>query len=247
MRRLCVVLHDVAPARWGGCLRVLHAAGEVAAEAGRALPLTLLVVPRWHGDASTPPAYRRWLQRLHRLGHELALHGLTHRDDGAPPRGWRQTLLRRHYTAGEGEFAALGADEAAQRIAAGRAWAAAQALPVTGFVPPAWLASPAALDAVADAGFAYTATLTRLLALPARRALAAPALVFSTRSAWRRVLSLAWNRARARRHAAAPLLRLELHPDDADHPAVRRCWQRLLREALATRTAVRLADAVAAG
>src|SRR5437764_1178468 len=39
-----------------------------------------------------------------------------------------------------------------------------------------------------------------------------------------------------------PLLRLELHPADADHPAIRRSWQRLLETHLAERRARTLAD-----
>jgi predicted deacetylase len=73
------------------------------------LPVTLLVIPQRHGDPAAPRPYLRWLRRLAREGHELALHGLTHRDEGPPPRGWREHLMRRWYIAGEGEFAGLDA------------------------------------------------------------------------------------------------------------------------------------------
>ena len=122
-RDLCVVLHDVSPARWEACQRVLAHARQVAEDCGVALPLTLLVVPRMHDDCTMPARYLRWLHRMAAQGHELALHGLTHRDEGPPARSLREHLLRRHYTAGEGEFAALAHDEAAAHLAQGQAWA----------------------------------------------------------------------------------------------------------------------------
>ncbi len=247
--RVCVVLHDVAPARWDGCTEVLQHLRAVADAAGVALPVTLLVVPRMHADAAArvrvPPRYLRWLHRLARSGHELALHGLTHRDDGPPPQRWVDRLIRRHYTAGEGEFAALGHDDAAARIAAGRAWAAEHGLATPGFVPPAWLLSPAGWDAIAAAGFDYSCTLGQVVALPERRALRVPSLVFSTRAAWRRALSVAWNTALGWGTRGAPIVRLELHPADAAYPAVRDCWKRWLAAALRERTPIRLHEVAA--
>jgi predicted deacetylase len=241
---LSVVLHDVSPARWPGCVRVLSELRRCADEAGVALPLTLLVVPHMHGDTAVPPRYLRWLHGMAEAGHELALHGLTHRDEGPPLRGVADYVVRRHYTAGEGEFAALSHAEALDRLETGRAWARAHELPMLeGFVAPAWLLNPPALQAVEDAGFRHTCTLTEVISLPHRRALRAPALVFSTRAAWRRGMSLAWNTLLARRAREAPLLRLELHPNDGDHLAVRRCWTRLLADALRTRTPLRLGEA----
>lgn len=242
-RDLCVVLHDVSPARWQGCQRVVAELQRCAREAGVHLPLTLLVVPQMHGDASLPAPYLRWLYAMQRAGHELVLHGLTHRDEGPPPRSLAERLMRRFYTAGEGEFAALSQAEAQARLREGRAWARALGLPMLGFVAPAWLMSPGTLLAATDAGFGHTCTLTEVIALPQGQALAAPSLVFSTRAAWRRGLSLLWNRWLAHRSRDARLLRLELHPHDADYPAVLRCWSGLLRDALAHRVPLRLAEA----
>lgn len=243
-RHLCVVLHDVAPARWDGCARVLRQLRRVAAQVGvAAVPVTLLVVPQLHGDTALPPHYLRWLRRLARAGHELALHGLTHRDESPPAATVAERLLRRHYTAGEGEFAVIDDEGAASRIAQGQAWARANGLTMRGFVAPAWLLSAAAARAVTAAGFEYTCTLSRLIALPGAESLHAQSLVFSTRSAWRRALSLVWNTALGWHSRQAPLLRLELHPADADHPAVMRCWSRLLADALSDRQPLRLGQA----
>lgn len=245
-RYLAVVIHDVAPATWSACQRLMTLVQAEARAAGVRVPMTLLAVPAMHGQPATP-SFVRWLHHQARHGHELALHGLTHQDEAPPPRGWRERFLRRWYTAGEGEFAALDAEEARERLGLGLRWASALRLPMQGFVAPAWLLSDGAFRAVEQAGFAYTCTLTELVAWPGRRRLRARSLVFSTRSWWRRALSVLWNAAVAWWLAPAPLMRLELHPGDADHPAVRRCWRRILRRALREqhRHPVRLHEAAA--
>jgi hypothetical protein len=246
-RHVCVVLHDVSPYRWAGCTLVLAHLRAIAAQAGVDLPVTLLVVPRMHGAAGNSPHYLRWLHRLARDGHEIALHGYTHLDDGPAPHGLAERWLRRTYTAGEGEFAALGRAEADARLARARAWASAHGLVAAGFVPPAWLLSAPGWDAVAAAGFTYTCTLNRIVTLPDRHALRARSLVFSTRSPLRRGASLVWNSVLAwqQRRVDAPLLRFELHPTDADDPRVLRCWSRLLAQALRERGPLRLSEAAA--
>lgn len=242
-RDLCVVLHDVSPARWAACRQVIDEVQRCAGEAGVTLPLTLLIVPHMHGDPALPSAYVQWLHAMQAAGHELVLHGLTHRDEGPPPRSLRERWLRHIYTAGEGEFAALSHAEAAARLSEGRAWARALGLRMDGFVAPAWLMSPASLSAVAAAGFGHTCTLTKVIALPQGQVLRAPGLVFSTRAGCRRLASRLWNNLLTRRARSARLLRLELHPADADHPDVLQCWRRLLLQALQQRVPVRLGEA----
>ena len=215
--RLCVVLHDVAPTRWEACRRVLAQLRRVAERAGVALPVSLLLVPRMHGHPETPADYLRWLHHMQRGGHEMVLHGLTHCDESPLCGGLRDRLLRRWYTDGEGEFAALDEPDASRRLDEAMAWAQSMRLPVTGFVPPAWLMSEGAWQALAAQPLHYTCTLRDIVRLPQRQRLSAPALVFSTRAAWRRLGSRIWNRALARLAAASPVLRLELHPHDADY------------------------------
>jgi predicted deacetylase len=206
------------------------------------VPLTWLAVPRYHG-APRDAAFEAALGERLAHGDELALHGWCHRDE-ATATGvfdrWRRTV----YTAGEGEFAALPRAEAARRLRDGRAWFEAQGWPLHGFVAPAWLTSAGTWAALDELGFGYTCTLSRLVALPSRRSLHAQSLVYSTRAAWRRALSLGWNAAVARVERSRPLLRLELHPSDAEHAAVRRSWMRLLAAALREREAVTLSQAV---
>ncbi len=239
---LCIVLHDVAPATWSACERVCRYVQSLA-PAHAPLPMTLLAVPQYHG-CSPSPLFERWLDVAAARGDELVLHGYTHRDDGAP-RGWLDHARRRWYTAGEGEFAALSQREATQRLRAGMSWFAQHGWPLHGFVAPAWLLSEGSWNALDELGFAYTCTLGGLVALPSRERLRSQSIVYSCRSAWRRAVSLGWNAAVARHERDQPLLRLELHPCDAEHPRVLSSWLGLLEEALRKRRALTLAHAAA--
>lgn len=231
---LCVVLHDVAAATRPGCERVLGALREVAPD----LPLTLLAVPRYHCEPSSAE-FAAWLGDRLAGGDEIALHGYTHVDDGEP-RGFVDRLRRRHYTRGEGEFSDLSVVEATQRITAGINWFARHSLVPRGFVAPAWLMSQGTWEALRWLDLRYTCTLRQLVVLPERRALTSQSLVYSCASAWRRQASLAWNATVAATLRHNPLLRLELHPHDADHAAIRRSWQGLLADHLRGRRATTL-------
>jgi|BarGraIncu00222A_1022003.scaffolds.fasta_scaffold50303_2 predicted deacetylase len=234
-RFVCVVLHDVAPSTRSACIRTLKAIADVAT-----VPLTLLAVPSYHGE--TPSSeFDAWLGQRRLRGDELALHGYTHRDD-LPPKGWLDGLRRRHYTRGEGEFWALPEAEARKRVDAGIAWFRANDWPLHGFVAPAWLLGPQAWPALE--GFEYTATLRHIVRLPGRERVTSQSVVYSTSSAWRRRMSLLWNAVVARKERGNPLLRIELHPRDADFTAVRRSWQKILERALRDRRASTVADFV---
>lgn len=238
-RWLCVSLHDVAPATWPYCRNVLEAVREVAD-----IPLTLLVVPAYHGECSAQPEFEQAISQQHAAGHELALHGYFHADPHMPSNvvDW---VRRRIYTAGEGEFCALSEDEARERLTLGSRWFAANGWTMTGFVAPAWLLGAGAWRALrARNGLQYTSTLTRLIALPEGQAIRAPCLTYSVRSAWRRPTSIAWNTLLSRATRSSQVLRLGLHPFDAEYGQVRRSWQRLLKRALCDRTAVTKAECV---
>ncbi|MGE5384568.1 MAG: DUF2334 domain-containing protein [Betaproteobacteria bacterium] len=238
---VAIVLHDVAPATWPACQRVLQCVAAIAP-----LPVTLLVVPRYHRNPPDLPvdAWLAWLDAAAARGDELALHGYTHLDEGQP-QGWVDRLRRRCYTAGEGEFSSLSHTEAAWRLKAGLRWFRQHDWPLHGFVAPAWLMSEGTWTAIRELRFAYTCTLSRLVAFPSGRSLQSQSIVYSTRAGWRRSLSLPWNAMVARRQRQAPLLRFELHPGDADYDAIRDSWTGLLRHALADgRRAVTLDQAV---
>ena len=219
-----VSLHDVAPATWPACERLL------ALLAPFDVPVTLLVTPHYrHGrrldeDAGVVRALRARVAR----GDEIALHGYFHEDDAAPPASLRDWYARRVLTASEGEFAALEATAARRRLLDGTRLLVRAGLPPAGFVAPAWLLGPGARAALATTDLPYTCTRDALYALPTFDEIRAPSLVYSTRSWWRRVASRRWNRRRLASLAAEPRVRVALHPAESAYPAVLAEWTGLL-------------------
>ncbi|MDC8758363.1 polysaccharide deacetylase family protein [Janthinobacterium fluminis] len=236
-KSLCVAIHDVAPATWPDCQRLLAAVRAVAD-----IPLTLLVVPHYHRGAHWPAAYDGMLADLLAQGHELALHGYFHLDTAPLPGRWRERFLRRVYTEGEGEFAALDMEQARRRLERGLAWFGRRNWPVRGFVAPAWLLSKGAWAAVRALPFEYTTTLRYFHCLAPDDSVFAPSLVYAARNGVGRRLSPCCARPLAWLQQSAPLIRLGLHPRDARHPALLRHAQRLIGDLLASRRALTKAD-----
>ena len=232
-KALCVSIHDVAPVTWPACQRLLQAVRAVAD-----VPLTLLVVPCYHGDDGRDAGYEAALGALLARGHELALHGYRHLDGGPPPSGPRQRWLRRVYTRGEGEFAALGEADSRQLLALGLEWFRRRGWPIDGFVAPAWLLGPGGWAALRGMPFGYTTTLTHFHWLPAGRSICSPSLVYTARNGVGRRLSPPLATAQAACLARAGLVRLGLHPADAAHPALLRHAQSLVAALLASRLAL---------
>jgi len=233
-RAICIALHDVAPATWPLCERLLAMLAAVGDP-----PVTLLLVPDYHrhGRLDRDRAFCSAIERRLARGDEIALHGYFHLDE-QPVRMPLDWARRRIYTAGEGEFAPLDADEARQRLERGLRLFEGLGWPVYGFVPPAWLMGPGTRTALAAAGLRYTTSLGRIYRLPSWQALPAPALTYSVRSGWRRRLSQAINTWRLRAAHGQGLLRIALHPVDAEHPQVLDQWQRLIARALGERRAM---------
>jgi len=232
-RRLCVSIHDVAPATWAECRTLLDAVAAVAD-----IPLTLLVVPAYHGAAETVPSFDHQLELRVARGDELALHGYTHLDSGPPARGWREAYARQVYTSGEGEFAALAVKEAAERLKLGMQWFARRGWALHGFVAPAWLLGAGGWQALRETSLLYTTTWRRFHLLQTRQSVDAPSLVYSSRNAWGRALSrqaVSWTGLMQR---GAPLVRLSLHPRDVHDRATILHFQKLLEQLLRQRQAL---------
>jgi predicted deacetylase len=226
--RFAVSLHDVAPQTWPACARLLDAVERVAR-----VPVTLLVVPDYHGGGlqAFHAGYRRALHERLRGGDELALHGWRHRDTQPLDHGLIDTLRRTRLTAMEGEFSALSKAQAAALLEAGVRWFGKQGWPLQGFVAPAWLLSPGAWEALTCFPFAWTTTHGAMHLLPERRAVATRTFVYSARSALRRQLCLLRNES-LRRMPQPPVVRLALHPADAAHAAFVAHAQAVLRSLL---------------
>jgi uncharacterized protein len=227
-------LHDVAPATWPQCQQLLDLL------AAWSIPVTLLVVPDLHGSGRSDRD-RSFIAALHRrvaIGDEVVLHGFTHRDESPAPRTPGDWWRRRVLTAAEGEMAAVDEAEATRRIDSGSVLLASAGLPPAGFVAPAWLLGAGARAALTRSGLAYTATRDELVSLPKWAVFAAPSLVYSTRTPLRRAVSRVWNAHRVRVLAGSPLVRVALHPADAQHPRVLGHWRSLLSALASDRSPV---------
>jgi predicted deacetylase len=232
-RLLCVSIHDVAPPTWRDCERLLRAVREVAD-----VPLTWLVVPRYHGHSERSPDMEEALGELIVQGHELALHGYTHVDTAPLSGRLRSDFLRSVYTTREGEFSALTHEDARERIRLGLDWFAERGWPVYGFVPPAWLLGEEAWQAVRSSGLAYTTTFSRFHLLGPGRSVLSPSLVYAARNRAGRFWSPLAAGAGALLLARAPVVRLSLHPPDARHPRLLLHAQHTIERLLRRRTAV---------
>lgn len=239
---VCVELHDVAPATWEACRRLLDMVDAIGA-----IPVTLLVVPDYHrrGSFEHDLGFVRAVDARLRRSDEVALHGYCHLDEGPPARSPRAWVQRRLRTLSEGEFAALDGTSAAQRIGLGLAALRRVGWPVRGFVPPAWLLGAQARTALADTALAYVALRDAVHRLPAWDCSPSVTLAYAAFTRLRRLLSRPVLERLSRRAPPGRLLRFALHPVDARHPEVLGHWHALLVAALAQRPALTLGDAMA--
>lgn len=232
-----VLLRDVAPSSWTRCVRVLAAVREVAA-----VPVTLLVVPRLHGQARDARfddalAWRIW------MGDELALHGYMHEVDRPADGGFSPLQLCIGGT--QAEFHSLGCDEALQRLHAGIRWFSANGWPLTGFAAPRWVLGKGAWDALRLTQLRYVLTRHGVHMLARDEEMSSHRVVLRTRGAMARAVSLAWHALPGSMgQDMAPLVRLELAPDAADHRAIKLAWQRKLQHHLDYRQAHTVARVV---
>lgn len=233
-RALVVSIHDVSPRTQPAVTRML---AELAALG--VARTSLLVIPDHHGRGhfNADPACVRWLQDLEQAGHEIVIHGYSHRRAAKPGDTGRSKLVTEFYTAGEGEFFDLGQTTATALLERARGEFAAARLHPVGFIAPAWLLSADAERALLAGGFRYTTRLRTFHHLATGRVEHCQSLVWSVRAAWRRVISLGWNRFLFARASCEPLLRISLHPPDLDHPRIWRQICALTRCAAAQREA----------
>jgi predicted deacetylase len=140
--------------------------------------------------------------------------------------------MRRVYTH-EGEFYRLSHDAALTRLRAGIEMFQRHNWPLHGFVAPAWLMSDGTRQALRQLPLGYTSDPQHLYLLPDFTPIAAPGLVWSARSAWRRGLSKMLSDQRQQRWRQAPVIRLGLHPVDMRHRFSRDYWLHTLQQLLA--------------
>jgi predicted deacetylase len=236
-RLVAIELHDVAPATWPACERILRVLDDAGAR-----NLTLLVVPRFHRGVAVrdDAAFVRAMHARLAHGDELALHGYYHLDLAPAPRNPAAYVARRILTRAEGEFAAISERDAAARLQRGVALFGEMGWPLHGFVPPAWLLGAAARRAIGRCthAFAYVAVRNGVHRLPTWDYTPCANAYYSPDRRWRRLLSRLLIRRALERAQRLPLLRLAIHPQDARVPEVLAHWRTLVEEALAVRAPV---------
>lgn len=231
--KLIISIHDVHPDTAEKVTDIL----EDLEQSG--IPrVSLLVVPDYHGNQkiATEPKFCQWMNQQRAKGHEIVLHGYFHSySPSERDRGILQHIMTQIYTAGEGEFYDLSYEAAQAKLRLGNAMLAGMG-GAQGFIAPAWLLGREAERAVADAGFLYTVRLASVTDLRRQTVHKVPTLAYSTRSVWRRRVSLLWNPLLKYLTAPSPVLRVSIHPPDWEFPRLRTQILRLIAEALAVRS-----------
>jgi predicted deacetylase len=237
-RLLLASIHDVSPRFEGEVDRLLDA---LAPHAGSTL--AMLVVPNHWGSAPIVPGspfagrLRAWAES----GIEMFLHGLVHRDEARHARA-ADRLRAQFMTANEGEFLGLSRAEAAARIERGRAIVEqVTGRPIAGFVAPAWLYGPGALEALRDCAIPIAEDHVRIWSPRSNRELGrGPVITWASRSTLRLATSLA--AASVLRRAPIRSLRIGVHPPDCRRPALMRSIDATFRSATRNRRVARYAD-----
>jgi hypothetical protein len=222
-RSLVVSLHDVSPHTHRQCEAILSDLAALGVS-----QCSLLVVPDHHarGHFLEDAPFCAWLRELAQAGHEIVIHGYFHQRTRREDESLAQRLTTRVYTADEGEFYDLDRSTATALVEKARGEFAAANLSPTGFIAPAWLLSDEAAAALRSCGLSYTTLLGSVVDLQTGIRHKSQSLVWSVRSRWRRVTSLAWNGLLFRALARRPLLRISVHPVDIEH---RRIWRQITR------------------
>ena len=231
-RSVVVSIHDVSPGHREATERIMAELREAGI-----IRFVLLVVPNHHCQEYflDHPEFCQWLRDLENEGHEIVVHGYHHRRDQRPGETFRQKLATQYYTAGEGEFYDITGADALRVISQARQEFRKIGLKPKGFVAPAWLLSDGADRALQRLGVCYTTRLGGLFDYTTGTQHHSQSLVWSTRSAWRRAMSLLWNAYLFRKLSTTQLLRISVHPADVRHPAVWRQIKALAAKALKDR------------
>lgn len=205
--------------------------------------IALLVVPNHWGDSPIVPRspFATRLRGWAESGAEIFLHGFYHRDL-AEHASASDRLRASFMTAGEGEFLGLSSAEAAQRIAEGRALLEdVIGRAVDGFIAPAWLYGPGALQALSEAQIALAEDHMRVWSPATGQKLAGgPVITWASRTRARLASSLL--AAGTLRHAPLKVLRVGVHPPDIRHARLIRSIEKTLASAARSRRPGRYSD-----
>jgi predicted deacetylase len=212
-RKLIASIHDVGP-RFE---REIDQLVEIMTRLLGGSTLGMLVVPNhWAqapiaGNAQFQGRLRAWAD----AGSEIFVHGWFHLDESNHPPGLAR-IKARHMTAGEGEFLGLERAEALRRMKDGRALIEdIIGRQVAGFIAPAWLYGPGAMDALAEAGFKLAEDHMKVWRPSDGKVLArGPVVTWASRSRTRIASSILFARIAVHALSMWPTVRVAVHPGD---------------------------------
>jgi predicted deacetylase len=240
-RLLLASVHDVSPRFESEVERLLDLLRTYVGQR-----VALLVVPNHWGDAPivAGSSFAARLRGWSDSGCEIFLHGFYHRDE-ARHHGASARFRARFMTAGEGEFLGLSRADAAVRIAQGRGLLEdIIGRPIDGFVAPAWLYGPGALEALADCSIPLAEDHLRVWSPASGNQLArGPVITWASRTRLRLASSLA--AAALLRRMPLKILRVGVHPPDIRHPALVRSICATFERAITDRRSAGYSDLLA--
>lgn len=240
---LLASIHDVGPRAEGA---VDQLADLLTASLGTAR-FAMLVVPDHWGEAKLTPGtpFATRLRGWAEAGIEMFVHGWFHKDTSE--HHGIAAVKARHMTASEGEFLGLSAAEAARRMEDGRALIEdIIGRPSAGFIAPAWLYGPGAMEALGNSRFALAEDHMKVW-VPQTGAILArgPVVTWASRSPMRTASSLAFAAlARAALHPL-PTVRVAVHPGDVTKPSILTSIAATMRTFARRRTVGRYAELLA--
>lgn len=239
-KQLIVSFHDLHPESWECCQKFIERCKSIGTD-----KMSLLVIPQYHGAPpfSENQPFVDWLKNLPSDQFDLCLHGYYHQAERVRG-GWFQQLKGNVYTQGEGEFYQLDKQQAQDKLEAGMRLFHPHELKVYGFTAPAWLCSEEAKQTIRDNGFLYNTLWDGVELTHSNIFIKAPTLVYSSRNAWRRIVSKIWIDLFHWYNRNAHVLRLAVHPIDFQYPHIENHLYRVLEKALQTRTSVTYRDLI---
>lgn len=232
MKKIMVSLHDVTPAMFD---RSRQLTDMIMKRTGS--NFTMLVVPDFHTESRIDkyPEFCSWLRELNDAGVEIAQHGLYHLDTQE-----KFSMEGKLFTKGEGEFLSLSMEEARVRIEEGyRIMSDVLGEPPSGFTAPAWLYSGGTREALKGFPFKWVEYRWAVeYSHMGKRTI--PAVVFATRTLWKRVCSVFWSSAGPAVFSGSGVYRLALHVRDL--PSLEKQVEKALDRSVGNRISITCAD-----
>jgi predicted deacetylase len=208
VKSLVVSIHDVAPASLDESRRWLAICETYGCRA------SLLVIPgTWRGNGPLREGeFADWIRSASSRGHEVVMHGVNHATYGRPCSV--HATFGRVLARGCEEFWSLEYVEARERVLEGLAAFGRIGLCPRGFVPPGWLLSHGALNALRATGFEYTTTHFTVLPLDGRRRIRSFALSQRPGGPSSGVAATVTRSIGFVQRRVSTVVRIALHPDD---------------------------------